>query len=57
MTKVGEIATFVYFATFAALPFTSQLENRLLLRSTKLPEEARVLIREERGEQAQEESR
>jgi quinol-cytochrome oxidoreductase complex cytochrome b subunit len=48
MTTIGELATFIYFAIFAVLPFTSQWENRLLVHSNKLPEEALQLISEER---------
>lgn len=50
MTTIGEVATFIYFATFAVLPFTSQWENRLLVSSNKLPDEALQLISEEREE-------
>ena len=47
MMTVGEIATFIYFGVFAALPFTSEWENRMLVRSKKLPKEALRLISEE----------
>ncbi len=47
MTVVGEVATFIYFAIFALLPFTSLWENHLLVHSEKLPPEAMRLIQEE----------
>jgi len=51
LTTAGEIATFIYFALFIILPFTSQWENRLLARKKDLPEEALRLVREEVMEQ------
>jgi quinol-cytochrome oxidoreductase complex cytochrome b subunit len=47
ITITGEIATFIYFALFAVLPFTSQWENRLLAHKKDLPEDALKLIRDE----------
>jgi len=47
LTTVGEFATFIYFASFIILPFTSQWENRLLARKKDLPKEALKLIRDE----------
>jgi ubiquinol-cytochrome c reductase cytochrome b subunit len=44
---VGEVATFFYFAVFVLLPFTSQLETRMLLRQKKLSQKALTLVREE----------
>ena len=47
ITITGEIATFIYFALFAVLPFTSQWENRLLAHNKDLPVDALKLIRDE----------
>lgn len=50
VATAGEIATLIYFALFAILPFTSKWENHLLSGNEQLPQEALKLIRDEAQE-------